>query len=188
MNQEIEIEYKVLLSKEKFNQLLNSLNFPKEPFTQTNYYFETPDLKLKHNHSALRIRKKDSSYVVTLKEPHPEGILETHDIISKDTFQDAINNNKLMAPNCIKQLEKINISIDEIRYIGFLTTERYEFTENSLIYVLDKSFYNQLIDYELEIEAPSKRIGLDRFNELITLFNIEEVPPVTKIERFFSTL
>ena len=188
MNQEIEIEYKVLLSKEKFAELLKSLNFPNEPFTQTNYYFETPDFTLKNNHSALRIRKKDSSYIVTLKEPHPQGILETHDTISEEKFQDAISNNNLIAPNCIKQLNKKNIYIDNIKYIGFLTTERYEFTENGLIYVLDKSFYNQIIDYELEIEAPSEGIGLNKFNELISFFNIKEVPPITKIERFFNTL
>ncbi|HLQ82887.1 MAG TPA: CYTH domain-containing protein [Pseudogracilibacillus sp.] len=188
MEQEIEIEFKVLLSKEKFNQILNSLNFPAKPFTQINYYFETSDLKLKKYHSALRIRKKNSNYIVTLKEPHPQGILETHDRISESEFNDAINHNHLVAPNCFKQLDKMNIKIDEISYMGSLKTERYEYTDNDLIYVLDKSFYNQQIDYELEIEAPSKNIGLAKFNELIAKFNIEEVPPITKIERFFNSL
>lgn len=188
MNQEIEIEFKVLLSENKFNQILSALNFPAEAFTQVNYYFETPDFKLKKNNSALRIRKKNSSYVVTLKEPHPEGILETHDHISESDFDKAINDNYLSAPNCIKQLNKKDISIKNIEYVGSLTTERYEFTDEKLIYVLDKSFYNNTIDYELEIEAPSKAIGLKIFNELITKFNIEKLPQVTKIERFYNTL
>src|SRR5699024_3925195 len=88
--QELEIEYKVLLSEDKFKELLNNLNFPSNPVTQINYYFETPDLKLKQINSALRIREKNSHYIVTLKEPHKKGILETHDKISEDTFQQAI--------------------------------------------------------------------------------------------------
>ncbi len=187
MKQEIEIEYKVLLSEEKFKDILNSLDFPDKPFTQTNYYFETPDLKLKECNSALRIRKKNSDYIVTLKEPHPEGILETHDKISKEDFNNAIDTNELSAPNCTKQLQNKNISLETIEYIGSLTTERYEFTDNGLIYVLDKSFYNDYIDYELEIEAPSQAIGLNIFNELLSRFNIKKVPPITKIERFFNT-
>lgn len=188
MKQEIEIEYKVLLSNNKFDQILDSLNFPAEPFTQTNYYFETSDLKLKEFNSALRIRKKNSDYIVTLKEPHPEGILETHDKILEEDFNNAIYRNELSAPNCTRQLQKMNISLDNIEYIGFLTTERYEFTEDSLIYVLDKSFYNDNVDYELEIEAPSQVIGIKKFNELISRFNIKKVPSITKIERFFNTL
>lgn len=188
MNQEIEIEYKVLLSETKFNKILITLDFPKEPITQTNYYFETPDFKLKKHNSALRIRKKNSDYIVTLKEPHPQGILETHDYISESDFNYAINENVLNAPNCIHQLNKRNISIIDIKYMGFLTTERYEFSKDHLIYVLDKSFYNNKIDYELEIEAPSKTIGLNKFNELISKFNIKKLSPVTKIERFFDTV
>jgi uncharacterized protein YjbK len=38
---------------------------------------------LKENKSALRIRKKGGEYVITLKEPHPEGLLETQKIISR---------------------------------------------------------------------------------------------------------
>lgn len=188
MKQEIEIEYKVLLSEDKFNQILYSLNFPAIPFTQTNYYFETPDLKLKEVNSALRIRKKNSDYIVTLKEAHPEGILETHDKILVEDFNNAIDKNELSAPNCAKQLQKKNVSLNKIEYIGSLTTERYEFTEDGLIYVLDKSFYNDKIDYELEIEAPSQVIGVKIFNELISRFNIKKTPPITKIERFFKTI
>src|SRR5699024_1815650 len=162
MEQELEIEYKILLSEDKFKELLNNLNFPSNPVTQINYYFETPDLKLKQINSALRIREKNSHYIVTLKEPHKKGIIEIHDKnttlcireknlhyivtlkehqkkgilethykISEDTFQQPIKNNILFAPNCSKQLQMQNISLDTIKYIGSLTTERYEFKENN---------------------------------------------------------
>lgn len=188
MEQEIEIEYKVLLSEEKFNDILNSLEFPKEPFTQINYYFETPDFQLKKINSALRIRKKNVDFIVTLKEPHPKGILETHDQISEMDLKKAIDKNELFAPNCRKQLEDKNIPLEKVEYVGSLTTERYEFKKNELIYVLDKSFYNGQIDYELEIEAPSQATGKQIFNQLLTQFQIKQSPPITKIERFFQTI
>ena len=188
MAQEIEIEYKILLSEKKFNDILNSLEFPKEPFVQTNYYFETPDFKLKSISSALRIRKKNADFIVTLKEPHPKGILETHDRISEKDFQKAIDENELSAPNCRKQLQNKGIPLEKVEYVGSLTTERYEFKKNELIYVLDKSFYNGQTDYELEIEAPSQAIGKQIFNQLLKQFQIKRSPSITKIERFFNTI
>src|SRR5699024_12734171 len=115
-------------------------------------------------------------------------ILETHDKISEDTFQQAIKNNILFAPNCSKQLQMQNISLDTIKYIGSLTTERYEFNENNLIYVLDKSFYNNKEDYELVIKAPSQEIGSNIFNQLISRFNIKKIPHITTIILFINTL
>src|SRR5699024_8846844 len=108
--------------------------------------------------------------------------------ISEDTFQQAIKNNILFAPNCSKQLQMQTISLDTIKYIGSLTTERYEFKENNLIYVLDKSFYNNKVDYEFEIEAPSQVIGSNLFNQLISRINLKIIPPITNIERFVNKL
>src|SRR5699024_1605033 len=108
--------------------------------------------------------------------------------ISEDTFQQAIKNNILFAPNCSKQLQMQNISLDTIKYIGSLTTERYEFKENNLICELDKSFYNNKVDYEFENEAHSQEINLHIFNQIICLFHIKKITHITKIERFVNTL
>lgn len=187
MAQEIEIEEKMLLSEEKFTELLSALDFPDKPFIQTNYYFETPDLALKNNLCALRIRKKGSHYIMTLKEPHRDGILETHDTLTSEDLKRAKNNINIDAPNCAKQLALKQIDISQIIYFGSLTTERYEFEKNQLIYVLDKSSYNNMIDYELEIEAPSRSLGVDTINHLIKRFNIPRVETISKIQRFFKT-
>ena len=45
-------------------------------FSQTNFYIDTSDFKLKANHSALRIRVKDDSYELTLKVPATVGLTE----------------------------------------------------------------------------------------------------------------
>ena len=58
MNQEIEIEYKNIITLEEYDKMLNYYS-KRENITswqQSNYYFDTPDLQLKKDHSALRLR------------------------------------------------------------------------------------------------------------------------------------
>src|SRR5699024_6280641 len=88
MGQEIEIEYKNLLTKQEFNHLLHHFSFPQPGKKQTNYYFETKNFTLKENRSALRIREKDGNYQLTLKEPHVNGLLETHDMLTESEAMD----------------------------------------------------------------------------------------------------
>lgn len=68
MSQEIEIEYKNLITIDEYNQLLTAYPFPQEGKKQINYYFETADRKLQHQGCALRIREKSDTYHITLKE------------------------------------------------------------------------------------------------------------------------
>lgn len=188
MSQEIEIEFKTLLTKAEFETLLHALPFPEEAITQTNYYFETDDLAFKKQHSALRIRKKADKYTLTLKEPHAEGILETHDHLSANEFERWINNEPVPKDNVAKQLAALGLKESDLRYYGALQTARRTFTRNQIIYVLDKSTYNNITDYELEIEAPSKTIGQQALQDILTQYPVSKQQSITKIERFFSTL
>lgn len=187
MSQEIEIEYKVLLTKEQFDNLNNKLPFPKEPITQINHYFETNNFELKDARSALRIRQKGNQYVLTLKEPFEDAILETHDALTEAEFLKWINGTPIKKSNTTKQLEQLGIQAEALNYYGSLKTDRKSYTENEVIYVLDKSYYNDIIDYELEIEAPSHEIGIAVIQSLIKQFEISEINNITKIERFFNS-
>ncbi len=74
MTQEIEIEFKNIVTKEEFDTLCKSFSI--EAFTkQVNHYFETPDFSLKEAGSALRIRHKGATYTLTLKQPAEIGLL-----------------------------------------------------------------------------------------------------------------
>src|SRR5690625_4831450 len=115
--QEIEIEYKVLLSKTQYERLAKNLPFP-AAMTQVNYYFETDQFDLKTNGSALRIRKKNGNYVLTLKEPHEEGILETHDKLTTAEFFQCIAGNPVDKPKTMEQLKKKGIEIEQLNYYG----------------------------------------------------------------------
>jgi len=188
MVQEIEIEYKTLLTKNEYNILLNALPFSSEAIMQMNHYFETDDFSLKKHHSALRIRNKGQRYTLTLKEPHEEGILETHDELTEAEFEQWIDGKAILKPNIQKQLQAMGIETKKLHYFGALQTERRTFTQEQIIYVLDKSIYNNKVDYELEIEAPSKESGQQAFDQLKEQYPISNQQSITKIERFFLSL
>ena len=57
MVQEIEIEYKTLLTKQEFTTLLHALSFPQDSVSQTNYYFDTINFALKE-HQVLYVSVK----------------------------------------------------------------------------------------------------------------------------------
>lgn len=188
MAQEIEIEYKALLTEAQFEALNHALPFPTEPVTQVNHYFETEDFKLKEKGAALRIRMKNNTYILTLKEPYEDAILETHDTLTAEEFKQWTTGSPVSKKHTTKQLQQLGIPIEELKYYGALTTERKSYIADDIIYVLDKSFYNNQVDYELEIEAPSHEKGKKVISELIDTHNIDAISTTTKIERFFTTL
>lgn len=188
MTQEIEIEYKNLLTKKEFNYLLDSLPFPDESLKQTNFYFETKDFSLKENGSALRIREKDGHYRLTLKEPHPEGLLETHDTLTTNEAMDWLDGSNIAKEHTTKQLNKMNISPQDLIYYGSLITHRREINYRQVLLVLDYSIFNGKTDYELELEAPNETIGLETFNTILTANQIPKRKAANKIQRFFASL
>lgn len=188
MRQEIEIEFKVLLTKKEYHSLLQLLPFPKDAITQTNYYFETDLFLFKEKNAALRIRKKNDSYTLTLKQPHEQGILETHETLTENEAMQWIKSKPVLNNKMIHYLNLLKIPIHDLKLFGSLSTERRQFERNDIVYVLDKSFYNNYIDYELEIESPSKKTGLHAFHALLDEFNIKQKESTPKIERFFKTL
>ncbi|SHG30789.1 CYTH domain-containing protein [Ornithinibacillus halophilus] len=188
MTQEIEIEFKNLLTEHEYNQLLTALPFPNKAFSQTNYYFETDDFQLKEKSSALRIREKQGKYQLTLKQPHGDGLLETHDSLTKEEAFEWLNGHCIAKENIQEALKQMGIPLESLRFFGSLTTERREYAENDILYVLDYSTYNHQHDYELEIEAPTVTAGENAFQSILTQFQIPKRQTKNKIERLFISL
>ena len=186
MTQEIEIEYKNLLTKEEFNCILRSLPFPAENRTQINHYFETEDFSLKQKGCAIRIREKQGKFQLTLKDPHSKGLLETHDPLTEQEALNWIQGRIQGKENTTKQLASKGISPAELIYYGSLTTERRELHHENVLVVLDYSTYNGKSDYELEVEAPSERVGMQAFQSLLEAYHIEKKHTPNKIQRFFT--
>ncbi|MEN2767628.1 CYTH domain-containing protein [Ornithinibacillus xuwenensis] len=188
MAQEIEIEFKNLLTKAEYVLLLDRLPFPKEGQNQTNYYFETTDNKLQIKNSALRIREKNEAFKLTLKEPHPEGLLETHDSLTKREAMEWMNGNPIPKEATTKQLNQLGVCVADLIYKGKLMTSRHEYDQDGLIYVLDHSIYLDHEDYELEIEATNRQAGLQALDTVLNDWGIERKETPNKIARFFSRI
>lgn len=188
MAQEIEIEFKNLLTKAEFNLLLDAFAFPKDARKQTNFYFETEDFRLKDKHSALRIREKNDKYTLTLKEPYEDGLLESHDPLTKQEATAWIEGNPVAKEFTSKQLANLNIPEKDFKYYGSLETKRHEIKFKNVLVVLDYSKYNQQEDYELELEAEDYNTGEQIFKEILDKHQIPNRYTPSKIERFFHTL
>ena len=187
MTQEIEIEYKNLLEKAEYEKLLDALSFPEQGKDQINYYFETADFRLKGKGAALRIREKNRTFQLTLKEPHPEGLLETHDTLTADEANAWLHNKPLPKEHTADQLNKLGVRIEDLTLYGKLTTNRRELAIRNVLLVLDFSTYNGQSDYELELEAQDRSTGERVFHELLKEFDIPVRKTPNKIERFFKS-
>lgn len=189
MSQEIEIEFKNLLTEEEYEALVHALAFSTEDrFTQTNYYFETDQFDLRDKLAALRIRKKGDTWTATLKEPHVDGLLETHDTLTEEEAYQWMNEQPTTAPNIEKQLASLGIPFNNLKFKGALTTERMEKEYNDTLVVLDRSHFNNVTDYELELEAKDAGHGKTIFEQLLQQHGIPSRETPNKIQRFFQSL
>ncbi|MET3683366.1 uncharacterized protein YjbK [Alkalibacillus flavidus] len=186
--QEIEIEFKNLLTEEEYKQLVADYMTNIEAAKQVNIYFETDDFQLKNAGAALRIREKANAYIATLKQPAENGLLETHDTLNDESFQSWCRNEISLGENIQRQLDALGIKASDLRHKGQLTTYRYECHDGDMIVVLDKSDYNGVSDYELEIEAPEVDRGKAYYHNVLAHYNIPERTTPNKIERFFRSV
>ncbi|MGR6002090.1 CYTH domain-containing protein [Bacillus cereus] len=184
MTQEIEIEFKNIVTKEEFDTLCKSFSI--EAFTkQVNHYFETPDFSLKEAGSALRIRHKGATYTLTLKQPAEIGLLETHQVVTEDEAKMMMETNTIIQGAVVDQLHKLQIPVSALTYMGSLTTERAEtlFKDGTLVF--DHSFYYNHDDYEIEFEVQDEETGKVAFIHLLTQHNIPVRHTNNKVKRFF---
>ncbi|KLV26152.1 RNA/thiamine triphosphatase [Niallia circulans] len=186
-NQNIEIEFKNMLTKEEYELLLTHFQVGKEDlFEQENHYFDTSDFALKANHSALRIRKKKAEYELTLKQPHPDGLLETNKTLSKAESDDIFSTGKINDEQISSLLRNMNIDPASIIYFGSLRTIRAEKQIGNGLLVLDHSFYLKKEDYELEYEVSNREEGEIYFQELLATLKIPVRKTKNKVRRFYE--
>ncbi|WP_368298344.1 CYTH domain-containing protein [Cytobacillus firmus] len=186
-NKNIEIEFKNMITTDEFTALMNYLNLRSEDFLeQENHYFDTPDFLLKEKGSALRIRQKYGSFELTLKQPHPEGLLETNEDLSESEAAEMIQTGKIPREQIKKSIEELGIKTDNLRYFGTLTTKRAEKEYNKGLAVLDHSRYLNKEDFEIEFEVDDRKEGQMVFLNLLQQLNIPVRKTENKIKRFYN--
>lgn len=186
MSQNIEIEFKNMLTESEYKKLLSELQVdPNQIFSQENHYFDTPDFALKKAGSALRIRRKKNHYELTLKQPASVGLLETNQILSEEECLTALQYGKLPTGTIHELIEATGIPLLKVEYFGSLLTNRIELPYKKGILVLDHSSYLNKDDYELEYEVEEFEEGQAAFKEFLAHYQIPERKTENKIRRFY---
>lgn len=183
---EQEIEFKQLLDKKTYQMIKDSYFSQDQPFTQTNYYIDTPDFQLMTHKMALRIRvRADKSHEFTLKVPAEVGLTEYNHETSYTPIQDATIPSDII-PNEIKEvINQHGINYSQLIILGSLTTHRLETNTTSGLLVLDHSEYLNTEDYELEFEVSDYDEGYHAFTQILKNYHLTHEPPLNKVQRFF---
>ena len=174
MSKIIEIEKRVMLNKEQYLNLFHYASSYKNrrEITLINYYFDDEDLSLRNAHHMLRIRSiNNDEYELTLKVKGDNGDLEINEPINK------IDVDKMLKNLVINNKEITNIikkdTSKEIKYITSLKTERIEIVFDNYLFVLDKNYYSDVIDYDLEIESNDIKVAEVTIKKYCSEFHLQ---------------
>ncbi len=173
MQKHLEIEFKTLISKEKYEELLKKFNLEDKIFKQTNYYFDDDSFSLLKNKTVLRIRQKEQ-YKLTKKEKGENGNNETSLYL---TDEEAI---KMIRDGFDASIIGIN-SFVKTQY--HLTTFRAKIPYLGGTLFLDKSEYSGIEDFEIELEVTNYDEGIKIFEDFIKDNDIELKKSISKSER-----
>lgn len=172
----IEIEAKALIKEEDYNKLIKE--FENENaffFDQTNYYVETKNFDLKKLGVGLRVRSINDKFVLTLKAPMSEGLLEKEENISEDQF--IMFEKKNIFPECSLKdfIIMLGFDIKKLKIMAKLRTHRtqLELDEGKHILCIDRNDYNNLVDFELELEGNSLGKAKTRLEQFCIEHEIE---------------
>ncbi len=172
----IEIEAKILLSKQDHDKLIKSLNFPEERLKQTNYYFDSKDQILKKFNMILRIRQTDGKYVLTMKAPLSEGLLEKNQNLSDGEAINLIDHNVFPNGEIDEFLNMLQIDPKSMVLLATLTTSRRFVKYNDTKLDLSQNSYGDKIDYELECDSDSAILSQKTLKEICQKNGIAYVP------------
>ncbi|MGL4373246.1 MAG: CYTH domain-containing protein, partial [Turicibacter sp.] len=168
----------------EYLNLLNTFHITEENiWTQKNIYFDTKDSLLKQKDAALRIRVKGANYELTLKTKQEIGLLETNQKITKETCHQLITHRIFPEGIVANTLVDLGLNPSKLRITTDLTTKRAEVNYKNGLLVFDKSFYHDIIDFELEYEVENYEEGLTNFNQFLKNNQIPPREAENKIKR-----
>ena len=178
VNDNINMEYeaRVMINEEQYINIrkhyLNS-KYPKEEIINENFYFDTEDLKLTSSHKVLRMRKiNNSKYELTLKIKGENGDIEINHKLTDNEKDDLLENSIISYPPILDKLKESNIDPSSIRYITNLKTERLEVRLEYCLLVIDKNYYRNKVDFNLEVESSAKSLAKSQLEEIIKPFGL----------------
>ena len=190
---QVEREFKNLLTKSQYHSLLEDFKplLTKE-ITQTNSYYDWDGILQSHK-MALRIRIVEGKTVGEITLKIPQSSLEVLEFTHEMPVEMLLKYNEqkqFSLPLSIKEaLESNGVFIEKVKQISLLTTHRFEGPlSNNEWLVLDESYYNGKVDYEMEIEVQNLSLGEEVFLQILQKYQIQREQAESKIKRALSSI
>lgn len=183
MKEQLEIEFKNLLSVEEYNKIYNYYNLSKQKtINNANYYYDNHDELLKQNNAALRIRHTDTKKEMTLKIKGLESNIEINVPINFSNILEVLNVGSL--DEAITSKLRVFGIEKELFLFQKIVTKRKELELDTGLLVLDKNYFlNDVVDYELEFEVANFELGQSDFQNILNSLDIAKKPALPKIAR-----
>lgn len=177
-----EFESRIMLEESEYFNIVSYYlrQYPNNRFLKNiNHYYDTNDHYLTKSHQTLRIRIiNDSKFELTVKISNRNGDDEINDVLNKNETEDLLNSGIFPEGNVKEHLKTLPYSLDSYKVITTLYNMRLEIKKDNYLLVIDKNLYNDITDYNLEIEANDsiesakkilsdyiKKFNLTRYNE-----------------------
>ena len=190
---QVEREFKNLLTKSQYHSLLEDFKplLTKE-ITQTNSYYDWDGILQSHK-MALRIRIVEGKTIgeITLKIPQSSlEVLEFTHELPVEILHQYNEQKQFTLPLSIKEtLESNGVFIEKVEQTTLLTTHRFEGPlSNNEWLVLDESYYNGKVDYEMEMEVQNLSLGEEVFLKILQKYQIQREQAESKIKRALSSI
>ena len=179
VNDNINMEYeaRVMINEEQYLNIRShylSSGLAYEKIVNENYYFDTEDLVLTNSHKVLRVRKiNDEKYELTLKIQGSNGCVEINHYLTDKEKEQMMNEGIISYQPIIDKLKEYGVDPSSIKFITELKTERLEVKLNDGLLVIDKNYFRNRIDYNIEVESDSEIHAKTLLLSIISPFGVE---------------
>ena len=192
---EKELEERVMLDKKQFLVIKKYIqeNFPHyQVIHQKNRYFDDKNNSVHKLKNMLRIRsfQKSTNRELTYKVKGDDGDIEYNQTLSHYWFYEITRCSRLPEGQVKDKLIEDKIDVTSLKTIVDLLTRRIEVRLDDCTIVLDANLYNDITDYNLEIESKiSKSHAKAVLLDYCSRFNIEYKDDyLTKSARAFMSI
>lgn len=175
-NINMEFEARVMLDEIQYNKIRDyyiSHYSNYREIVNENSYFDTPDLYLTKHHTVLRTRTiNGENKELTLKIQLDDYCLEINHELTSNEEKALFENGEITNERILEKLSEYEIDISSIRLITTLKTERIEIEFPDYLFVIDKNYYREKVDYNLEVESTSELLAETYLKEIIAPYGV----------------
>lgn len=189
MSKNLEIESKSMLQKRDYKLLISAYKNVKK-YKQINYYISSKEMIEKAKNYGIRIRQIGHYFELTLKVTEEVGKTEITQEIAGISITNLLYFGNFPDGEVKNYLVKNKVcDISKLQFIGMLKTIRKDIDFNGSKISIDKSKYNDTVDYEIECESSSPEKAETDLKNFLEKYGISyQKSEYNKLARFLNTL